>query len=117
MTIGERLREERERLKLTQPSMAEAAETTKQTQHAYETNRTPPKASYLAAVAGLGVDVAYVVTGIRSPNTASTPMEMALLDNYRHSPPEVQRGVSKLLAETGRAVERADAEGKQGTDK
>jgi transcriptional regulator with XRE-family HTH domain len=111
MTIGERLREERERLNLTQPAMAEAAGTTKQTQHAHETNRTPPKASYLAAIAELGVDVAYVVTGARASNAASTPTEMALLDNYRNSPEDVQRGVSKLLAETGRAVERASRKG------
>lgn len=79
MTIGDRLREERERLKLTQPAMAEAAGTTKQTQHAHETNRTPPKANYLAAVAGLGVDVAYVITGERLENSATTPMELAYL--------------------------------------
>ena len=79
MTIGERLREERERLKLTQPSIAEAAGTTKQTQHAYETDRTPPKASYLAKVASLGVDVAYVITGERLENTATTPLELSYL--------------------------------------
>lgn len=83
MTIGERLREERERLKLTQPAIAEAAGTTKQTQHAYETNRTPPKASYLSKVASLGIDVAYVVTGERLENTASTPTELAYLRNCR----------------------------------
>lgn len=79
MSIGARLREERERLKLTQPSIAQAAGTTKQTQHAYETNRTPPKASYLAEVASLGVDVAYVVTGTRLENSATTPTELAYL--------------------------------------
>lgn len=79
MTIGERLREERERLKLTQPAIAEAAGTTKQTQHAYETNRTPPKASYLADVARLGVDVAYVITGERLENSATTPTELSYL--------------------------------------
>ncbi len=79
MTIGDRLREERERLNLTQPSIALAGETTKQTQHAYESNRTPPKASYLAKVASLGVDVAYVVTGVRLENSATTPIELSYL--------------------------------------
>lgn len=113
MTIGERLREERERLNLTQTAIALAADTTKQTQHAYETDRTPPKASYLAAIAVLGVDVAYVITGGRASNTARTPKEVALLENYRHSTQEVQDGVSKLLAETGRALERAETMGKK----
>lgn len=113
MTIGERLKEERERLRLTQPAIASAADTTKQTQHAYETDRTPPKASYLAAIAILGVDVAYVITGERALNTARTPMEVALLENYRHSPAEVQRGVSMLLAQTSGATDSVTGKGKK----
>lgn len=83
MTIGKRLREERERLKLSQPSMAGAAGTTKQTQYAYETDKTPPKASYLAKVASLGVDVGYVITGVRAENVAHTPTEMGYLRHCR----------------------------------
>lgn len=83
MTIGIRLREERERLKLSQPSMAGAAGTTKQTQYAYETDKTPPKASYLAKVASLGVDVGYVITGVRAENVAHTPTEMGYLRHCR----------------------------------
>jgi transcriptional regulator with XRE-family HTH domain len=83
MSIGQRLKEERERLNLSQTALAEAAGTTKQTQFAYETDRTPPKASYLAAVAPYGVDVAYVVTGQRLENVAGTPTELAYLRNCR----------------------------------
>lgn len=112
MTIGARLREERERLHLSQTALAEAAGTTKKTQIDHEKDNTPPKASYLASVATLGIDVAYVITGIRLESAATTPMEMALLDNYRHSPVEVQIGISKLLAETGKALARAQSVGK-----
>ncbi|WFP51407.1 hypothetical protein PL263_05100 [Methylomonas sp. EFPC3] len=83
MTIGERLREERERLKLTQPVFAEAGGTTKQTQHAYESNRTTPKGSYLAKVAMLGVDVGYVISGERFENVAGSPIELAYLRQCR----------------------------------
>jgi len=83
MSIGARLREERERLKLAQPPFAEAGGTTKQTQHAYETNRTTPKGSYLAKVAALGVDVGYVITGIRAENVAHTPTELGYLRHCR----------------------------------
>lgn len=83
MSIGNRLREERERLKLSQPSMAGAAGTTKRTQFAYETDKTPPKASYLAKVASLGVDVGYVITGVRAENVAHTPTEMGYLRHCR----------------------------------
>ncbi|WP_180131941.1 helix-turn-helix domain-containing protein [Rhodoferax sp. BLA1] len=83
MTIGKRLKEERERLTLSQTSLAEAAGTTKKTQIDYETDRTPPKANYLAEVAKWGVDVAYVITGERVENVASTPTELAYLRNCR----------------------------------
>ncbi|MCK9635991.1 MAG: helix-turn-helix transcriptional regulator [Methylobacter tundripaludum] len=83
MTIGGRLREERERLDLSQTSMAEAAGTTKKTQLDYEKNRTPPKANYLAKVATFGVDVAYVITGIRAENVAHNAIELGYLRQCR----------------------------------
>lgn len=86
MTIGNRLKEERERLNLSQTSLAEAAGTTKKTQIDYETDRTPPKANYLAVVASWGVDVAYVITGERVENTATTPDELAFLRLARAMP-------------------------------
>jgi transcriptional regulator with XRE-family HTH domain len=107
MTIGERLREERTRLRLSQPIFAEIAGTTKQTIFSWETGKTAPVADQLADLTRAGVDVLYVLTGERSASAAVTPSEVALLDNYRHSTEDVQRGVSKLLAETGRALERA----------
>ncbi|MBS3954071.1 MAG: helix-turn-helix transcriptional regulator [Methylomicrobium sp.] len=83
MTIGDRLKEERERLKLTQPSLAEAAGTTKKTQIDYEKNKTTPKGRYLAKVAALGVDVGYVITGIRAENVAHNAMELGYLRQCR----------------------------------
>lgn len=83
MTIGIRLKEERERITLSQVAMGEYAGTTKKTQIDYETDRTPPKANYLAKVATLGVDVGYVITGLRAENVAHTPTELAYLRNCR----------------------------------
>lgn len=79
MTIGDRLKEERERLRLSQTSLAEGAGTTKKTQIDYEKDKTQPKGRYLAAVASFGVDVAYVITGERLENTAITTMELSYL--------------------------------------
>lgn len=79
MDIGDRLKEERERLKLTQKSIADFAGTTTRTQISYEGNLTRPKGGYLARVSSLGVDVAYVLTGERLENTATTPTELAYL--------------------------------------
>ena len=65
MTIGARLKEERERLGYTQPAFAELAGTTKKSQIDYEKDSTQPKASYLANIAVIGADILYIVTGIR----------------------------------------------------
>ncbi|MCE6957146.1 peptidase S24, partial [Acinetobacter baumannii] len=63
MTIGARLKEERERLGYTQPVFAELAGTTKKSQIDYEKDLTQPKAGYLAAIAEVGADIGYIVTG------------------------------------------------------
>lgn len=63
LTIGQRLREERERLGFTQPAFAELANTTKKSQIDYEKDVTQPKANYLASIAEAGADVNYIITG------------------------------------------------------
>lgn len=82
MSIGERLREERERLGFTQPAFAGLAETTKKSQIDYEKDLTQPKAGYLAAIAKVGADVQYIVTGVCSV-AALTADEELLLQTYR----------------------------------
>lgn len=85
MSIGERLKEERERLGFTQPALAAIAGTTKKSQIDYEKDLTQPKAGYLAAVAKVGADVQYIVTGERSAG-ALTPDEKDLLAHFRAAP-------------------------------
>ncbi|MFS0825516.1 helix-turn-helix domain-containing protein [Pseudomonas phoenicis] len=65
--IGDRLKEERERLGLNQTDFAALAGASRNTQCNYEKGGRSPDANYLAAAALHGVDVAYVVTGLRSP--------------------------------------------------
>ncbi|KXK69689.1 XRE family transcriptional regulator [Pseudomonas monteilii] len=67
MTIGDRLKEERSRLGLSQTDLAAVGEVGKTTQINYEKGAGSPDARYLAAVANRGVDVLYVVTGTRQP--------------------------------------------------
>lgn len=69
-SIGMRLREERARLSLSQTEMGELAGITKNTQMLYESDKRSPKSDYLAAIASAGVDIAYVVTGIRSGSSS-----------------------------------------------
>ena len=84
--IGIRLKEERERLGITQPSFAEVADAKKRTLIDWEKGVSSPTAMQLASLAGIGVDVLYVVTGQRSqaiPAQAALPREhQALLNSY-----------------------------------
>lgn len=67
MSIGERLREERVRLSLSQELMGESAGVRKQAQLKYENGQRHPDAAYLERLAAIGVDVLYVLTGRRAP--------------------------------------------------
>ncbi|TRX75326.1 helix-turn-helix domain-containing protein [Pseudomonas mangiferae] len=67
MGIHERLKEERLRLGYNQSEFAAAGGVTKNSQFNYEKGDRSPDAGYLAAIADIGVDVYYVVTGRRVP--------------------------------------------------
>lgn len=72
MGIGDRLKEERERLGLSQTDFAALAGASKNSQYNYEKGERSPDANYLAAAAAQGVDVMYVVTGNRRPQEAAS---------------------------------------------
>lgn len=65
-SLGGRLLAERMRLGLTQAQLAQVAGVSKRSQILYEQERFPP-ADYLAAIAGAGADITYIVTG-KSPS-------------------------------------------------
>ncbi|MBN8885932.1 MAG: helix-turn-helix transcriptional regulator [Rudaea sp.] len=65
-TVGIRLKAERILLNMSQQEMAVRGGVSKRTQISFETGRTSPNAEYLGRVAQHGVDVLFVVTGIRS---------------------------------------------------
>jgi len=68
MSFGERLREERQRLGLSQTVLGEAGSVRVQAQRLYEQNKRKPDSDYLAAIAASGVDILYVITGQRTPH-------------------------------------------------
>lgn len=85
MTIGERLKEERSRLKLSQTELGAIGGVGKTTQINYEKGSGSPDGKYLAAVAEQGIDVLYVVTGERRPSSAESVSaeELELVMAYR----------------------------------
>lgn len=71
--VGARLREERERLGLSQADFAAIGDASKRTQIQWEKGAAAPNAEFLALVAQAGVDVLYVVTGHHTPKAAPQP--------------------------------------------
>jgi len=105
-SIGERLREERERLGLSQSEMALLAKdlgakgATRQSQALYEKGEQSPSAAYIAAISTSGADVLYILTGSRGAPAAPaiSREEAAFLDNYRHSPKDAQESMQTMCA-------------------
>lgn len=71
--IGERLKNERQRLGLTQPALAEAAGAAKRTVIDWEKGVSSPTAAQLEALARMDLDVLYVVTGQRHQDVVGQP--------------------------------------------
>lgn len=80
--IGARLKDERRRLRLNQEDFAAVGGVKKPSQIAYEQGKRSPDISYLMAVAEIGVDVLYVLTG-KISSGALTDDENELLAGYR----------------------------------
>ncbi len=66
MSIGERLKSERLRLGLSQARVGSIGGVEVNAQGRYENGIRYPRADYLAAISGLGIDVLFVITGRRS---------------------------------------------------
>lgn len=107
--VGARLKAERERLGLGQLDLAEPAGVTRNTQWAYEKGERAPDAWYLACAARLGVDVLYVVTGVRSEVADLSPEQSQLLDYFRAADDDAQRAAMLVLE----ALARLEPGGRQ----
>lgn len=81
MNIGDRLKEERERLGLSQTALAHIGGVGKTTQIKYEKGTSSPDSAYLSAVSGEGVDIFYVLQGQRfGPSGGDVGGENATID-------------------------------------
>ena len=100
--IGDRLKEERERLGLTQPAFAEIAGAKKRTLIDWEKGVSSPTAVQLSALAAEGVDVLYILTGQRSTTAAPAAQPISsddrrLLSDFHAAPAQVQSGIKTAL--------------------
>lgn len=107
-----RLREERERLGLSQAEMGKIGGVKKLAQFNYEKGDRRPDASYLTAIAAAGADVLYILTGQRSgavdvEDQELTVREKTLLDNYRHCAAEDQAAIDRVALNAARPQQEA----------
>ncbi len=113
MHMGERIKEERERLGFNQSEFAELVSSTRKTLFNWESGAAAPNATALAAWADHGLDVLYVVTGQRSkplePAQELPRQEQEWLALYRNSSEEVR---AALKAAGNELTKPAKARGK-----
>ena len=83
--VGERLREERERLGKNQTDFGVSAGVSRGTQKAYELESSSPDVRYLSGLQALGVDVYYLLTGSRVDADANnmSDTELTVLGHMR----------------------------------
>ena len=113
MHTGDRLKEERERLGFNQTDFAAIADATRKTLFNWETGIAAPNALVLAAWAERGLDVLYVVTGLRDPN-ALDPAEQALIDSYRRCKPAARVNLIQTAALLSAGMSAASPKQDQG---
>ncbi len=77
MNFGARLAEERKRIGLNQKDFAEIGGVTKTSQVNYESGERSPNVDYLQAITSAGVDVQYIITGVRLVETGENEMSKA----------------------------------------
>ncbi|MDO4427739.1 MAG: helix-turn-helix transcriptional regulator [Moraxella sp.] len=90
--IGERLREERTRLNLTQYQLSSMAEVTQSTYSKYERGERVPTLQAVNGFYRLGMDITYLLTGERSTPTEGvhlSTLEQKWLSLYRDSKDKV----------------------------
>ncbi|WDZ96210.1 helix-turn-helix transcriptional regulator [Herbaspirillum sp. WKF16] len=85
--IGTRLLEERTRLCLSQQALADAIGGSRLSVSNYENGRSSPAAETMAAMEAIGVDIRFVLTGLRSAPSAIDR------NRFRQAFIEVQRQV------------------------
>ena len=97
--VGERLREERERLGLNQTDFGGLLGVSRGTQKNYELGANSLDLRYVSALVEHHVDAGYVLTGERSLSAGQglDQEETELLEQFRSLPPDDQKTVRRIV--------------------
>ena len=104
MSIGKRLKEARLAARFrSQGDLADAVGIKRESQNRFESDKQTPNGEYFVKAAELGLDVAYVLTGLAG---ARDQAESELLQRFRASTPDVESVVLRALgiATTGKKI-------------
>ncbi len=106
-SFSERLKEERDRLHLSQTDFAALADSSKASQINYEAGKRAPDSEYLTKIAASGVDILYLFSGLRSVSSLTNSSPEMSTDDFVY----VRRYDVNLSAGPGMIpVENADAD-------
>lgn len=94
MSVGNRLKEERKRLGLTQEAMAAACGVAKRTQILFEQDAHLPGGAYFVEADKLGLDVTYLLVGRRERITEA---DAELLQIWREATPHARGAAMESL--------------------
>ena len=109
LQFNKRLFDLRESMGLSQDEMAKKIEMSKRSYCAYELGETAPSAKLLTALAIMGVDIGYLLTGTRTvpvQNTLSQP-EQAILEHYRKTDEVGQRAIEQTASALAQSTQKA----------
>lgn len=97
--MGARLKEERKRLGLSQHELGALGGIEANAQGMYERGARFPNSTYLSSVAKAGVDILYVVTGVKKVRAADSISEMdtKVLHELDGLPEDVQDDIKQLI--------------------
>ncbi|MBJ9298955.1 helix-turn-helix domain-containing protein [Citrobacter freundii] len=109
-SIGERLKEERVRLGLSQAALGEIGGVRKQAQLNYEKGERNPDSAYLSAIAKFGADIQFIVTGTRSAESLSQD-EKELINLFRQAPLAVKAAALAALNAGNAATDSINVSG------
>jgi transcriptional regulator with XRE-family HTH domain len=96
MSVGTRLKEERQRLGLNQAQLAQLANIARASQINYETDKRSPDNNYWQTISNAGIDVQYVITGKRS-SFSTHQFEALVIDQLSNSAKLMLKEVQKTM--------------------
>lgn len=95
-TIGGRIVSERKKLGLSQVDLIVRTRVSKSTQIKYEAGTSYPDAEYLMTLDGIGLDIMYILTGLKTYD-AMTDEHQNLIDAYADAPAVLKRAAFAVL--------------------